>query len=81
MLFRTDLELIRSTRTRPLTTFWHDFPVLVFPIGPLHKYFPVPSSSLLSEDQSSILWLDKQAPKSVIYVSFGSVASIEESEF
>ncbi|XWS74875.1 hypothetical protein CRYUN_Cryun01aG0035800 [Craigia yunnanensis] len=65
----------------PLTTFRHDFPVQVFPIGPLHKYFPVPSSSLLSEDQSSILWLDKQAPKSVIYVSFGSVTSIEEAEF
>ncbi|XP_022764263.1 UDP-glycosyltransferase 76B1-like [Durio zibethinus] len=65
----------------PLTVLRHDFPVPVFPLGPLHKYFPVPSSSLLAQDQSSILWLDKQAPKSVIYVSFGSVANIEGAEF
>ncbi|XVF24003.1 hypothetical protein REPUB_Repub13aG0089200 [Reevesia pubescens] len=65
-----------------LAEFRHNFSVPVFPIGPLHKYFLlVPSSSLLPQDQSSILWLDKQAPKSVIYVSFGSVASIEEAEF
>ncbi|KAK8302316.1 hypothetical protein V6Z11_D04G077400 [Gossypium hirsutum] len=36
---------------------------------------------LLSQDQSAISWLNKQAPKSVIYVSFGSVANIEKSEF
>ncbi|KAB2084925.1 hypothetical protein ES319_A05G366800v1 [Gossypium barbadense] len=64
-----------------LTDFRYNFRVPIFPIGPLHKYFPVPSTSLLSQDQSAISWLNKQAPKSVIYVSFGSVASIEKSEF
>ncbi|MBA0666117.1 hypothetical protein Goklo_002568 [Gossypium klotzschianum] len=64
-----------------LTDFRHNFPVPIFPIGPLHKYFPVPSTSLLSQDQSAISRLNKQAPKSVIYVSFGSVANIEKSEF
>ncbi|OMO94358.1 hypothetical protein CCACVL1_06042 [Corchorus capsularis] len=71
---------IEEMEREPLTAFRVDFPVPIFPIGPLHKYFHAPSSSLMSQDQTSILWLDKQKPKSVIYVSFGSVASIEESE-
>ncbi|XVF83811.1 hypothetical protein PTKIN_Ptkin16aG0523000 [Pterospermum kingtungense] len=64
----------------PLTKFRHDFRIPTFPIGPLHKYFPVPSSSLLSQDQRSIIWLDRQAPKTVLYVSFGSLVSIGEAE-
>ena len=34
-----------------------------------HKYFLSSSSSLPSQDQSSISWLDKQARKSVIIVT------------
>ncbi|KAH9661369.1 UDP-glycosyltransferase 76B1 [Citrus sinensis] len=47
-----------------------------------HQYFSKSSSSsLLSQDESCISWLDKHAPKSVIYVSFGSVVNIDETEF
>ncbi|KAM1020121.1 hypothetical protein ACFX13_042153 [Malus domestica] len=54
----------------------------IFPIGPFHKYSPSPSSnSLLSQDQSCISWLNTQAPKSVVYVSFGTVAKMEEAQF
>ncbi|KAB2596204.1 UDP-glycosyltransferase 76F1-like [Pyrus ussuriensis x Pyrus communis] len=54
----------------------------IFPIGPFHKYSLSPSSnSLLSQDQSCISWLNTQAPKAVVYVSFGTVAKMEESQF
>ncbi|PWA87376.1 UDP-glucuronosyl/UDP-glucosyltransferase [Artemisia annua] len=51
------------------------------PEGPFHKYFHASSSSLLAQDQTSISWLDKHPHNSVLYVSFGSLASIEEPEF
>lgn len=35
----------------------------------------------MAEDHTSISWLDKQMPKSVIYVSFGSLASIDKEGF
>ncbi|KAK9233224.1 hypothetical protein WN943_023473 [Citrus x changshan-huyou] len=56
------------------------FSASAFTIGPFHKLLPTISSSLLKEDTNCISWLNKQAPKSVIYVSFGSIASIDEKE-
>ncbi|XP_021813735.1 UDP-glycosyltransferase 76F1-like [Prunus avium] len=56
----------------------------IFPIGPFHKCdFAASSSStgLLTEDQSCISWLNTQAPKSVVYVSFGSLAAVKEAQF
>ncbi|XP_031263712.1 UDP-glycosyltransferase 76B1-like [Pistacia vera] len=64
-----------------VTTLKQEFPIPIFAVGPFHKYFPAASSSLLSQDRSCISWLDKQAPKSVIYVSFGSIVAIKETEF
>ncbi|XWS28779.1 hypothetical protein CRYUN_Cryun25bG0100400 [Craigia yunnanensis] len=54
--------------------------VPIFPIGPLRKVAPASSSSLIKEDTSCITWLDKQIQKSVLYVSLGSVASIDKNE-
>ncbi|KAJ4971135.1 hypothetical protein NE237_004234 [Protea cynaroides] len=64
-----------------LATLGQQFPIPIFTIGPFHKLFPASSSSLLTQDRSCISWLDTQAPKSVIYVSFGSIASMDETEF
>ncbi|CAH8349983.1 unnamed protein product [Eruca vesicaria subsp. sativa] len=57
-----------------------DFQLPIFAIGPSHSYFPGSSSSLFTPDQTCIQWLDKQEDNSVIYVSFGSVVNITESE-
>ncbi|KAF8008938.1 hypothetical protein BT93_J0053 [Corymbia citriodora subsp. variegata] len=56
-------------------------PIPIFVIGPFHKYCPASASSLLVQDMSSISWLNKQRPKSVIYVSLGSIASIDKAKF
>ncbi|CAN4109727.1 unnamed protein product [Withania somnifera] len=52
-----------------------------FPIGPFHKMAPMASStSIIEEDNSCIEWLDRQAPGSVLYVSFGSLVRIDDKE-
>ncbi|MBA0548444.1 hypothetical protein Golob_019546, partial [Gossypium lobatum] len=45
------------------------FPAPIITIGPLHKLAPAICSSLFTEEDKCISWLNKQAPKSVIYVS------------
>lgn len=65
----------------------------LYPIGPLHSlhrstmlsthktsqaYF---SNSLWEEDRSCIAWLDMQTPKSVVYVSIGSLAVMSKEQF
>ncbi|KAI3757881.1 hypothetical protein L6452_05425 [Arctium lappa] len=64
-----------------LPTLRHGFSYPHFLIGPFHKYFPASSSSLLDQDKTSISWLDKHSHNSVLYVSFGSLAIIEEYQF
>ncbi|CAL9229316.1 unnamed protein product [Arabidopsis halleri] len=57
------------------------FKVPIFAIGPFHSYFSASSSSLFTQDETCIPWLDNQEDKSVIYVSLGSVVNITETEF
>ncbi|KAL8215215.1 hypothetical protein R6Q57_004664 [Mikania cordata] len=61
-----------------LTMIRKQHQVPIFTIGPLHKLALTSSTSYLEEDASCISWLDKQEPKSVIYVSLGSVANLDE---
>lgn len=58
------------------------YQVPIFTVGPLHKHAPLQASiNLLVQDERCLDWLDKQEPSSVLYVSFGSIASIEKSQF
>ncbi|KNA24606.1 hypothetical protein SOVF_013860 [Spinacia oleracea] len=53
----------------------------IFLIGPLHKISPTSTCRKVTQDQSSITWLNKQAPNSVLYVSFGTLAAISKEQF
>ncbi|PWA44842.1 UDP-glucuronosyl/UDP-glucosyltransferase [Artemisia annua] len=61
----------------------------VYPIGPLHSLYRsrlladttqilenISSNSVWKEDKTCLSWLDKHPPKSVAYISFGSLATI-----
>ncbi|KAG7633512.1 UDP-glucuronosyl/UDP-glucosyltransferase [Arabidopsis suecica] len=51
----------------------------VYPLGPLHITTSA-NFSLLEEDRNCIEWLNKQKPRSVIYISVGSIAHMETKE-
>ncbi|CAN6374755.1 unnamed protein product [Urochloa humidicola] len=56
----------------------------VFAVGPLHAMpsrSRAPASSLWSEDDGCMAWLDSQADRSVVYVSLGSLAVISHEQF
>ncbi|CAN8259759.1 unnamed protein product [Cochlearia groenlandica] len=72
---------IQDLESDQLNESLKEFPVPLFCIGPFHRRVPASSSSLLTQDMSCLSWLDKQEPKSVVYVSLGSIASIDETEF
>jgi hypothetical protein len=63
-----------------LSHIQQQFQVPILPLGPMHKFAPASSSSLWKEDTSCIEWLGKQIKNSVIYVSLGSIACMDEKQ-
>ncbi|KAM0851786.1 hypothetical protein ACQ4PT_052198 [Festuca glaucescens] len=84
---RTSSGLIVNTfdalEAADLAAVRRDLAPPVFDIGPLHKVSPASaaSSSLLRQDHGCLKWLNSRAPASVLYVSFGSLASVGSADF
>uniref|UniRef100_A0A1J3D8Y3 UDP-glycosyltransferase 76E5 n=1 Tax=Noccaea caerulescens TaxID=107243 RepID=A0A1J3D8Y3_NOCCA len=80
---RTSSSLIINTasclESSSLSWLQQELGIPVYPLGPLHITASV-NCSLLKQDKSCIEWLDKQKPRSVIYISFGSQAQMETKE-
>ncbi|KXG22529.1 DIMBOA UDP-glucosyltransferase BX9-like [Sorghum bicolor] len=54
----------------------------VFAVGPLNKLSPsVVKTNLMPGGRECLDWLDTQAPGSVLYVSFGSIAAMDAPDF
>ncbi|KAK3409904.1 hypothetical protein EUGRSUZ_J01968 [Eucalyptus grandis] len=73
-------NMIHCLEESPLAQLHQQFQVPIFAIGPLHKLAPTSAVSLLQEDTGCISWLDKQTHNSVIYVSLGSIAHLDQDQ-
>ncbi|KAG7627560.1 UDP-glycosyltransferase 76E4 [Arabidopsis thaliana] len=81
---RTAFAVIINTASclESLSLSWlqQELGIPVYPLGPLHITASSQGPSLLQEDMSCIEWLNKQKPRSVIYISLGSKAHMETKE-
>ncbi|XP_010503281.1 PREDICTED: UDP-glycosyltransferase 76E6-like isoform X1 [Camelina sativa] len=73
------INTVSCLESSSLSWLEQEIEIPMYPIGPLHMTAS-PPSSLLEDDRSCIEWLNKQKPKSVIYVSVGTVVQMETKE-
>ncbi|CAN6197363.1 unnamed protein product [Urochloa humidicola] len=77
------LNTFDALEATELAALRRDLAVPVFDVGPLHMLSPAAASrtsSFLRQDRGCLDWLDAQAPASVLYVSFGSIASVSAAD-
>ncbi|CAN6381200.1 unnamed protein product [Urochloa humidicola] len=77
------INTIEAIEAADLDKIREDMCIPVFSVGPLNKFAPPVKSSLyqLQQDHRCLDWLDTQAPGSVVYVSFGSLAAMDSHDF
>ncbi|MCO5591010.1 hypothetical protein L7F22_044986 [Adiantum nelumboides] len=70
-MYKLETSVIESLRK--------DDHVPVVPAGPLHMISMAPNLSVSQQDNDCLSWLDRQQQSSVLYIAFGTVASLEEN--
>ncbi|AEE78193.1 glucosyltransferase-like protein [Arabidopsis thaliana] len=73
------INTVRCLESSSLKRLQHELGIPVYALGPLHITVSA-ASSLLEEDRSCVEWLNKQKPRSVVYISLGSVVQMETKE-
>ncbi|EFH53758.1 UDP-glucoronosyl/UDP-glucosyl transferase family protein [Arabidopsis lyrata subsp. lyrata] len=73
------INTVSCLESSSLSWLQQEVRIPVSPLGPLHMTAS-PPSSLLEEDRSCIEWLNKQKPRSVIYISVGTLGQMETKE-
>ncbi|CAO2187403.1 unnamed protein product [Urochloa humidicola] len=74
------INSLHAIEDNEIANIYQDISIPVFAVGPLHILSPSVDSSLLLQDRSCLEWLHEQPPGSVIYVSLGSLMSIDADE-
>ncbi|CAH8337038.1 unnamed protein product [Eruca vesicaria subsp. sativa] len=73
------INTVSCLESSSLSCLQQQLEIPVYPIGPLHMVATA-TTSLLEEDKSCIEWLNKQKRNSVIFVSLGSLATMDQNE-
>ncbi|EOA24025.1 hypothetical protein CARUB_v10017240mg [Capsella rubella] len=74
------INTVTCLESSSLTRLQQEISIPVYPLGPLHISASSSGPNLLEEDMSCIEWLNKQKPRSVIYISLGSMVQMETKE-
>ncbi|XP_010431053.1 PREDICTED: UDP-glycosyltransferase 76E6-like [Camelina sativa] len=77
--FAVIINTVSCLESSSLSWLEQEIGIPMYHIGPLHMAAS-PPSSLLEEDRSCIEWLNKQKPRSVIYISLGSIFDVVTKE-
>nr|UXB92739.1 glycosyltransferase [Helleborus thibetanus] len=59
----------------------HDFIPNIMSVSPLITSDGQPVGQLMSEDSTCLTWLDQQPVQSVVYIAFGSIVVLNQSQF